>query len=45
MKYLSVWFAISEKRQKDIFLKNSPKKTKKNKSFLFSDSDSTDQKS
>ena len=45
MKYLSVWFAIPEKRQKYIFLKKSPKKTKKDKSFLFSDSDSADQKS
>ena len=45
MKYLSVWFAIPEKRQKDIFLKNSPKKTNRDKSFLFSDSDSTDQES
>ena len=40
-----VKFAIPEKRQKDIFLKNSPKKTKKDKSVLFSDSDSADQKS
>ena len=45
MKYLSVWFAIPEKRQKYIFLKNSPQKNKKDKSFMFSDSYSADQKS
>ena len=40
-----VKFAIPEKQQKYIFLRNSPKKTKEDKSFLFSDSDSADQKS
>ena len=42
MKYLSVWFAIPEKRQKRYLFK---KKNEKDKSFLYLDSDSADQKS
>ena len=46
MKYLSVWFAIPEKRQKIyLFKKITKRKLRKINPFLISDSDSADQKS
>ena len=43
MKYLSVCFEIPEKWLKRYFFNKFTKKTKKDKSFLFPDSDSEDQ--